>query len=211
MDILDQIIKYQMIFSYENNLNFRNQLVNTFQNHYTQNIKYHLMWIFLHSFSFAYPDVPSDEYKIETANFIANIIPKNLGGCSGCQNDYKTYIETLNIFKIVSSKQEISSFFVNLHNFINNNKFEKKYYTLNTHDKIIILTNGKDKLSTPVFVNYDDVKKYYETTDFISLLEARFNINMFSLIHHELLSSFYDDFNKINFNSNVFNIDIAIT
>ena len=79
------------------------------------------MWLFFHSFSFAYPEIPSEEYKIETANFISNIIPKNLGGCGGCQNDYKIYIEKLNVFRIVSSKQELSTFFVDLHNYINNN------------------------------------------------------------------------------------------
>ena len=34
MDNLDEIIKNQMIFSYENNLTFRNQLVTIFNNHY---------------------------------------------------------------------------------------------------------------------------------------------------------------------------------
>jgi hypothetical protein len=77
MDNLDEIIKNQMIFSYENNVTFKNQLVNIFNNHYLQNIKYHLMWMFFHSFSFAYPDIPSDEYKIETAHFITNVIPKD--------------------------------------------------------------------------------------------------------------------------------------
>lgn len=36
---------------------------------------------------------------LETAIFISSIIPKNLGGCGGCKNDYKIYIENLNIFK----------------------------------------------------------------------------------------------------------------
>jgi len=125
MDNLDEIIKNQMISSYENNAAFRNQIINTFNNHYIQNIKYHIMWLFFHSFSFAYPEIPSEEYKIETANFISNIIPKNLGGCGGCQNDYKKYIDKLNIFRIVSSKLELSTFFVDLHNYITNNKFQE--------------------------------------------------------------------------------------
>ena len=72
MDNLDETIKNNMIFSYENNIAFRNQLLNTFNTHYTQNVKYHLMWLFFHSFSFAYPEIPSDEYKIETANLGTN-------------------------------------------------------------------------------------------------------------------------------------------
>jgi len=197
MDNLDEIIKNQMISSFENNAAFRNQLVNTFNSHYTQNIKYHLMWLFFHSFSFAYPESPSEEYKIETANFISNVIPKNLGGCGGCQNDYKIYIEKLNIFRIVSSKQELSTFFVDLHNYINNNKFDQQNRNVTNNFNIII--NEKDKISAPVFFSYEDVKSKYEQTDYISLLETKFSINIFKLIENKSLSSFYDNFNKFDF------------
>ena len=208
MDNLDKIIKKQMISSYENNAAFRNQLVNTFNTHYTQNIKYHLMWLFFHSFSFAYPESPSEEYKIETANFIANIIPKNLSGCGGCQNDYKTYIEKLNVFRIVSSKQELSTFFVDLHNYINNKKFDQQ--NRNVTNNFNIITNGSDKLVSPINFTYEDAKKKYEQTEFITLLESRFNINIFKLIENKSLATFYEPFNKIKFDSNVFNIDITI-
>jgi hypothetical protein len=197
MDNLDQIIKKQMISSYENNATFRNQILNTFNSHYTQNIKYHLMWLFFHSFSFAYPDNPSEEYKIETANFIVNIIPKNLGGCGGCQNDYKKYIDKLNIFRIVSSKQELSTFFVDLHNYINNNKFDQQNRNVTNNFNIII--NENEKLVSPINCNYEDVKSKYDQADYISLLEEKFNINIFKLIENKSLATFYDDFNKIDF------------
>jgi hypothetical protein len=204
MDNLDEIIKNQMIFSYENNLTFRNQLVNILNNHYSQNIKYHLMWMFFHSFSFAYPDIPSDEYKIETAHFISNVIPKNLGGCGGCQNDYKTYIEKLNVFRIVSSKLELSAFFVDLHNYINNKKFDQQTRfdinnNINNTNNFNILINVNEKLVSPINCNYEDVKNKYEQTDYISLLEAKFSINIFKLIENKSLSLFYDDFNRIDF------------
>jgi hypothetical protein len=197
MDILDEIIKNQMISSFENNVAFRNQLLNTFNSHYTQNVKYHLMWLFFHSFSFAYPDNPSEEYKMETANFIANVIPKNLGGCGGCQNDYKIYIEKLNTFRIVSSKQELSTFFVDLHNYINNKKFEQPNRIVTNNFNIII--NENEKLVSPVFFSYEDVKSKYEQTDYIPLLEAKFSINIFKLIENQSLATFYDNFNKIDF------------
>ena len=38
MDNLDEIIKNQMISSYENNSAFRTQLTNVFNTHYIQNI-----------------------------------------------------------------------------------------------------------------------------------------------------------------------------
>jgi copper chaperone CopZ len=211
MDNLDEIIKNQMIFSYENNLTFRNQLVNIFNNHYLQNIKYHLMWMFFHSFSFAYPDIPSEEYKIETAHFISNVIPKNLGGCGGCQNDYKTYIEKLNVFRIVSSKLELSTFFVNLHNYINNKKFDQQ--NRNVTNNFNILINASDKLVSPINFTYEDAKNKYEQIDYITLLETKFNINIFKLIENKSLVTFYDIFNKLQFDlyDNKFNIGISIT
>ena len=216
MDILDETIKNHMISSHENNSAFRTQLLNAFNNHYTQNIKYHIMWLFFHSFSFAYPEEPSEEYKIETAHFIANVIPKNLGGCGGCQNDYKTYMDNLNfnVFRLVSSKQELSTFFVDLHNHINKKKFEQKNKNFtNNLNNLNILINTKKELSEPLFYQYNDVKNKYEQTDFITLLEIKFNINIFKLIENKSLSMFYDLFNKNKFDifdSAKFNIDINI-
>ena len=197
MDNLDEIIKNQMIFSYENNAAFRTQIINVFNSHYIQNIKYHIMWLFFHSFSFAYPEVPSEEYKIETANFISNIIPKNLGGCGGCQNDYKTYIEKLNVFRIVSSKQELSTFFVDLHNYINNKKFVQQ--NRNVTNNFNILINDNEKLVSPLNFTYEDAKNKYEQIDYITLLETKFSINIFKLIDNKSLATFYDIFNKIDF------------
>jgi len=211
MDNLGEIIKNQMISSYENNAAFRNQLINAFNSHYIQNIKYHIIWLFFHSFSFAYPEIPSEEYKIETANFISNIIPKNLGGCGGCQNDYKTYIEKLNVFRIVSSKQELSTFFVDLHNYINNKKFEQQ--NRNVANNFNILINENEKLVAPINFNYEDVKNKYEQIDYITLLESKFSINIFKLIENKSLATFYDIFNKIKIelHYNNFNIGISIT
>jgi len=210
MDNLDEIIKNQMISSYENNSAFRTQLVNAFNSHYIQNIKYHIMWLFFHSFSFAYPEIPSEEYKIETANFISNIIPKNLGGCGGCQNDYKTYIEKLNVFRIVSSKLELSTFFVDLHNYINNKKFDQQNRTVTNNFNILI--NDNDKLVSPINFTYEDAKNKYNITDYIYLLETKYNINIFKLIENKSLATFYDIFNKQKFDlyDNKFNIDISI-
>ena len=211
MDNLDDIIKNQMISSYSNNIAFRTQLFNTFNSHYTQNIKYHLMWLFFHSFSFAYPENPSEEYKIETANFISNIIPKNLGGCGGCQNDYKIYIEKLNVFRIVSSRQELSTFFVDLHNYINNKKFEHNNRN-NVNNKYNILINSNEQISSPIFCEYDNVKIKYQQTDFITLLEKKYGINMFKLIESKSLSNFFDllNKNKLELSDNIFNILISI-
>ena len=208
MNNLDDIINNQMIFSYENNSTLKNILVNNFNSHYNQNIRYHILWLFFHSFSFSYPDNPSEEYKIETANFISNIIPKNLGGCGSCQNDYKIYIEKLNIYRIISSKQELSTFFVDLHNYINNKKFQQNNSRQITSQ--IILNINKIQQNEPIFIDYNTVKTKYEQIDFVSLLEKKYSINMFTLIEEKSLSSFYEVFNKIKFDSGIFNINIQI-
>jgi len=194
MENLDEIIKNRMIYSYENNVTFRNQLIHTFNTHYLQNIKYNVLWLFFHSFSFAYPDNPSDEYKIETANFISNVIPKNLG-CGGCQNDYKKYIEKLNVFRIVSSNQEISTFFIDLHNYITKSNFDKQTRTVTN----FTFTINENETVSPLYCNYAEVETFYKKTDFITLLESKFNINMFKMIENKSLASFYELFNKFDF------------
>ena len=134
---LDQILKDTMIISFKQNILIKNNIMNIFKSYYTLNTKYHVMWLFFHSFSFAYPDEPSEEYKIETANFLANIIPKNITGCGSCQNDYKKYIENLNIYRVISSKTELSLFFYNLHNHINNVKTQNSIKLDNPFNIII--------------------------------------------------------------------------
>jgi hypothetical protein len=205
---LDEIIKNQMILSFKNNTFFRFQLTNAFNTYYMQNIKYHIMWLFFHSFSFAYPDNPSDEYKIETANFLTNVIPKNLTGCGSCSNDYKIFIEKLNIFRIVSSKQELSNFFVDLHNYINNKKFEQSNRQILSSQFILNVNNVQNNEAT--FVDYDTVKSKYAEIDYITLLETKYNINMFKLIEDKNLSSFYEHLNKLKLDSSIFNINIEI-
>jgi hypothetical protein len=205
---LDEIIKNQMILSFKNNTFFRFQLTNAFNTYYMQNIKYHIMWLFFHSFSFAYPDNPSDEYKIETANFLTNIISKNLTGCGSCSNDYKIFIEKLNIFRIVSSKQELSNFFVDLHNYINNKKFEQSNKQVLSSQFILKVNNVQKNEAT--FVDYNTAKSKYDEIDYVTLLETKYNINMFKLIEDKNLSSFYDLFNKIKFDSISFNVAIEI-
>jgi len=209
MSDLEEIIKNNLINSYSQNIQFTSNLKNVFKTYYSQNAKYHILWLFLHSFSFAYPLEPSEEYKIETANFINNVIPKNLGGCGSCQNDYKTFIENINIYRVVSSRNTISTFFVDLHNHITSKKIEQnnRYVVDNKHN---ITINDVTKSIVPTVYSYDHVKEIYTDTDYISLLEDKYSINMFTLIETQMLASFYTKFNKINLETNGINFDINI-
>ena len=209
MSDLEEIIKQNFINSYSENMKFENNLKNIFKTYYSQNAKYHILWLFFHSFSFAYPLEPSEEYKLETANFIYNIIPKNLGGCGGCQNDYKTFIENINIYRVVSSRDEISMFFFDLHNHITSKKLEQNNIFV-TYTKYNITINNVTKPIVPTIYIYDNVKQFYTDTNYIELLEDKYNINMFTLIETQMLASFYTKFNKINLETNGINFDINI-
>ena len=212
MDDLEEIIKKNFINSYSQNIQFTSNLKNVFKTYYSQNAKYHVLWLFLHSFSFAYPLEPSEEYKMETANFIYNIIPKNLGGCGSCQNDYKTFLENINIYRVVSSRDTISNFFVDLHNHISSKKIEQnnRLVTNTSTSKHNITINDVTKSIVPTVYSYDEVKQIYTDTDYISLLEDKYSINMFTLIENKMLASFYTEFNKINLETNGINFDINI-
>jgi len=209
MDNLDEILKNQMIMCFEQNNLIKTNITTILNNYYLQNTKYHIMWLFFHSFSFAYPDEPSEEYKIETANFIGNIIPKNITGCGSCQNDYRKYIENLNIYRIVSSKQELSTFFYQLHNHIN----EIKNKNLNSFQQKFNITINNKNTYINVNPTFEEIKQKYNDVNYTILLEEKYKINIFKLIEDKSLSSFYTLFNKINIEDtlNVFNIDINIS
>jgi len=70
-----------------------------------------------------------------------------------------------------------------------------------------------EKLVSPINCNYEDVKNKYEQIDYITLLESKFDINIFKLIENKSLAMFYDIFNKQKFDlyDNNFNIGISIT
>ncbi len=211
MDELEIIIKQNFINSYSQNIQIKNNLKNVFKTYYSQNIKYHILWLFLHSFSFSYPLKPSEECMLETVNFIYNIIPKNLTSCSVCQNDYNKYIEHFNIFTVVSSRNNISNFFIDLHNHITKKKIDsitKSVYEINKFN-----INNLSEFNNYNIYDYDYIKQIYTNTDYVSLLENKFNINMFKLIENKMLSSFFIEFNKINIeNINIdFNINLQIT
>lgn len=189
---LEDVLTDQMILSIKNNYFIRNQLVKTINAHISQNAKYHLLWLFLHSFSFEYPINPSDEFKLETVNFIANVIPENISNCSSCQNHYKKYIRQFNIYRVVSSRDELSHFFFDMHNNISNEK--SKLYEIKNDNKFL-LTDFEYNNYT-----YEQIQQYYKDNNFIYQLENKYNINIFKLIEMKKLHTFFDLFNSIKFN-----------
>jgi hypothetical protein len=72
------------------------------------------------------------------------------------------------------------------------------------------ITTNKSINNQLIFCDYETVKNKYNITDYISLLEEKYTVNMFKLIESKSLATFYELFNKIKFDSNVFNIDITI-
>ena len=93
-------------------------------------------------------------------------------------------------------------------------KFEQKNKNFtNVTNNFDISINTKNELSEPLFYEYNDVKNKYEQTDFIPLLETKFNINIFKLIENKSLSTFYDIFNKLDFKfaDTKYNISFSLT
>lgn len=83
----------------------------------------------------------------------------------------------------------------------------------NVANNFNIAINENEKLVSPINCNYGDAEIVYEQTDFIALLESKFNINMFKLIENKSLATFYDDFNKIDFKTAdvQYNVSIGLT
>jgi hypothetical protein len=120
----------------------------------------------------------------------------------------KYILKNLIYFELYLQNKIFQLFFVDLHNYINNKKFEQNNKTaISSKFKINL---NKSINNQVIFCDYETVKTKYEQIDYISLLETKYNINMFKLIESKSLATFYELFNKIKFDSNVFNIDMTI-
>lgn len=154
MDDIDKEIVKGFMNSYTNNIQFSNLVANTFNRFYLQNVKYHLLWLFIHSFAYIYNPsttttsggltVTDVQKKLQVANFIYYTIPKFLTDfCSSCSSDYSTYIVGQDIMVAVEDSGKLSKFFLNLHNHISKTNFDSnKIMDINYITPFIIDVNG---------------------------------------------------------------------
>jgi len=231
MDAIDTEIVQGFMNSYTNNIQFSNLVANTFNRFYLQNVKYHLLWLFIHSFAYIYDPsttttsggltVTDVQKKLQVANFIYYTIPKFLTDfCSSCSSDYYLYIVQQDIMTAVEDSGKLSKFFLNLHNHISRTNFDNNIK--DPRPPFIIDVNGTKLYSitppTPptLYTTTDLFNKYGSGNAFsyIDRLDTKFGLSMIDLLNNAKLPDFYEKFNEINLITDInanFKVDIKVS
>lgn len=167
------------------------QLSNNNNSFYKQNIKnftlgmflktkiQHIAWHIFHSFSIMYPDEPTEDEKLRTKNFIKKITT-NLGIiCSSCSGNKDTFISKYNTDLAVSSKTNLIQFFCDYHKYVNTTLRPQKHFSYEP-----------DIYTTKFIIDR------YTKNDYISLINATYNINLVSLFQQNSMDDFFLLFHK---------------
>lgn len=106
------------------------------------------LWFTLHNASVFYPESPTRYTKISMKNLILNLhvlIP-----CTTCKEHFSNFIKKVNLDKVVESKENLFSFFVGLHNYVNF-RLNKREMTIQEAKKTYGYSEPGEKT---VFINY---------------------------------------------------------
>ena len=177
---MSNIINSELI-SFANNdqtlIRFVNALI---INRFLHKKLFHVLWHILHSFSVLYPETPNEEQRQLTKDFILNIKSKLNIICSSCSDNVKDdFIENNNLDLAVSSKTTLIQFFCDYHIKINS----EYRYQLNKYDSSLY--------------NIDYIVNKYSQTDYVSLIENIYDINLFNLFETNQLNSFFIKFENV--------------
>jgi hypothetical protein len=148
-----------------NSFQYNGYIKHLIKKHYIENRYYHIVWILLHSFSLSITekDIQNNVYNNNLRDFIENIHLLITYCSGGCGNHYIQYLNNYkcDVTGIISKPENVFEFFVDFHNFINNefNKFapeslQKKIYT------------------------YNEARDLYLKYDYISHFENLYSINI---------------------------------
>lgn len=140
----------------------------------------HIAWHIFHSFSVMYPDEPTKEEQLRTKNFI-NKITNNLGIiCSSCNSKNKdTFIKNYDIDLAVSSKKNMINFFCDYHKSVNTTLRQPEHFNYEP-----------DTYTTEFIIDR------YTKNDYISLIDATYKINLFTLFQQNSMNDFFLLFHK---------------
>ena len=139
----------------------------------------HVAWHIFHSFSTLYPDEPTTEQQLMTKNFIKKITT-NLGIiCSSCSGNKDTFIAKYDTDLAVSSKTNLIQFFCDYHKHVNTTLRQQKHF------------NYEPDIYTTEFI----IDRYTKN-DYISFINTRYNINLFSLFQQNSMDDFFPLFHK---------------
>jgi len=150
----------------------------------TSSIKFwHLYWNSLHYLSYNYPDNPSDENKNQIINLV-NKMKKNGIACSLCRGHFNKWCINNDIQKYVNNKNNLISFFINLHNDVNlRNK--KKIFSRDEVNKI--------------YLNFDYSYLLKYKLDVLSLFKNNKLDNLPDIINSQTRHILLDEFDIIKF------------
>lgn len=140
---------------------------------------YHILWHIFHSFSILYPEYPSEEQKNQIKTFILQIKDNLNLICSSCNNNKDQYLQNIDLDNAVSSRDNLIDFFCNYHIEINT-KYRPQ---INSYDYSIY--------------NKEYILNKYTKNDFITLIENKYNINLFNLFQSNNLDIFFNKFNDV--------------
>lgn len=74
-------------------------------------------WVAMHSVSFTYPDQPSREDREHIKSFLRSI--SHLLPCKACCAHFRNHLNTVDLKRVASSRDELVRFLVDLHNEVN--------------------------------------------------------------------------------------------
>jgi len=151
----------------------------------------HIVWHLLHSFSVFYPENPTEIQKQNTKELLINI-KRYMPFCMSCSNNNSDkFVENLDIDLVVSKNNELISFLIDYHKYINTNLVKNKNYdsSIYTNDFII------NKYSDGKYQNY--ITNTYNIISFTEIINA----NNTNLKHNmdNLLSNVQKEINSIEY------------
>lgn len=176
---MSDIIDKELISNANNDKLFIFLVKNLVINRFLIKKVYHVLWHIFHSFSILYPESPSEEQKNKMKAFILEIKSKLNLICSSCNNVKDQYLQNIDLDNVVSSRDNLIEFFCNYHIEINT-KYRSQ---INNYDYSIY--------------NKEYILNKYTNNDFITLIENKYNINLFKLFESDNLDLFFHKFNDV--------------
>lgn len=160
MDLIKKELDLCLINSIKNDIKLKQNLKTTISTSLYIIRSQNLVWNLLHSFSVFYPEIPSDNFKNNTKEFIKNF-KRTLPFCSSCNNNKNdVFIENYDLDIAVSSRSELILFFIKYHSFINENLINKSNYNSSIYTNDYVINKYQDGLFNEYFINNYQIDLY---------------------------------------------------
>ena len=138
-------------------------------------------WKYLHYLSFIYPLNPSEENKNSVKKLLKNMENEGLS-CPNCRIHFRKFLEKKDRNKIVSSKENLIDFFIDLHNDVNNRLGKG----ILSKEDVKELYNDLDKIRKDLINGYGIDMKKLVSENKIKEFPNRYNNNSRKMIRRRL-------------------------